>query len=167
MVLSGHTLRVGDDVTAARIVAPEHWDAGDPALLAAACLEAVDPALAERVREGDILLAGERFGAGAGQEHAVLALQAAGFAAVVCASADAGFVREAHALGLAVLQHPEALLPEGAIVRLDLASGGIEANSPGMRLRTEPLPEAVITAVRQAQLLQRMRRVVEEEGFDG
>lgn len=168
MVLSGHTFRVGDDIGAAMILAPEHWPADDPALLAAACLAGVDPAIAEQVREGDILLAGKRFGGDTGQEQAVLALLAAGFVAIVCVSADGRFVDEAHAMGLPVLQHSLAhALPAGDVLRIDLATGGVEAREAGLRLETEPVAPAIVAAVRQAQLLSRMRRVVEDEGFDG
>src|SRR5436190_488732 len=91
MVLYATTHRVGDGITADDIIAPEQRADSDPALLSAHCLAAVAPAIAEQAREGDVLLAGRDFGgissaAGAEAELdiAVLALQAVGFAAVVC-----------------------------------------------------------------------------------
>src|SRR5688500_4339045 len=102
MILYGTTHRVGDDVTAADIIAPQWRDADDPAVLAAHCLEAADPTIAERAQEGDVLLAGRGFGGSLEQgdpdyDLAALALQAAGFAAVVCVSAAPGFVEAAQA----------------------------------------------------------------------
>ncbi len=97
MVLYGTAHRVGDSVTTDEIIAPEHRVGDDPASLAAHCLAAVDPAIAEHTREGDVLLAGRDFGGGPEPDIAVLALQALGFAAVVCASADPGFVAVAAA----------------------------------------------------------------------
>src|SRR5436190_2059080 len=97
MILYGTTHHVGDGITTAAIIAPEHRADADPAWLAAHCLADVDLAIAESAREGDLLLAGAGFGAGPDAELAVLALQAVGFAAIVCASADAGFVEAAGA----------------------------------------------------------------------
>ncbi|MFO7167918.1 MAG: 3-isopropylmalate dehydratase small subunit [Chloroflexota bacterium] len=166
MVLYGHTIRVDGAVTTDMILAPEHRESGDPALLAAMCLASVDPAIAERVREGDVLVTGAGCGAGEGQEEAALALQAAGFAAVVCSSADPGFSEQAARLGLPVLECRAALeLADGALVRIDLASGRIEDRAHGTLLQAEPLPEELIAAVRQAQLFRRMRQVVDEEGL--
>ena len=108
MVLYGTTHRVGDLISTDMIIAPEQRAESDPAWLAAHCLAGVDPAIAETAREGDVLLAGEAFGAGPEQELAVLALQAAGFAAIVCASADSDFVAAAEAYGLPVLICPAA-----------------------------------------------------------
>jgi 3-isopropylmalate/(R)-2-methylmalate dehydratase small subunit len=167
MILYGRTHRVGDAITTDAIIAPE-WRAADPAVLAAHCLERVDPTIAEQAREGDVLLAGRDFGAGAEADSAALALQAAGFAAVVCASADPGFVEAATTYGLPVLVCPQAIgaIAAGGVVRLDL-TGRIEDRSTGAVYQAPPCPPELIEAVRRSQLLARMRRVVEEEGFDG
>jgi 3-isopropylmalate/(R)-2-methylmalate dehydratase small subunit len=169
MVLYGTTHRVGDGITTSLIVAPEHQAEADPAWLAAHCLAGVDPAIAELAREGDVLLAGDDFGAGPDPEIAVLALQAAGFAAVVCASAAPGFDEPAEAYGLPVLVCPAALsaIAPGGVVRLDLASGRITDRATGQIYHSPPCAPALVAAVRRAQLLARMRRVVEEEGFEG
>ena len=168
MILYGTTRRVGDAITTDTIIAPQWREAGDPAVLAAHCLADVDPALAERAREGDILLAGRDFGAGADPESAVLALQAAGFALVVCVSADPGFADIAAGYGLPVLASPAgAALADGVVVRVDLLRGRIEDRSSGALYAAPPCAPELVAAVRRAQLLNRMRRIVDEEGFDG
>src|SRR3954453_16661663 len=127
MILYGTTHRVGDGITSPAIIAPEHQADADPAWLAAHCLSRVDPVIAESAREGDLLLAGENFGAGSDAEIAVLALQAVGFAAIICASANADFVAAAEPYGLPVLICPAAVaaIAPGGVVRLDLAGGTI------------------------------------------
>ncbi len=169
MILYGTTHRVGDGITTAAIIAPEHQADADPAWLAAHCLAGVDPAIAEAAREGDVLLAGASFGAGPEAEIAVLALQAAGFAAIVCAAADAGFVAAAEAYGLPVLICPAAvaIIAPGGVVRLDLAGGRITDRANGEIYQAPPCAPTLVDMVRRAQLLARMRRVVEEEGYDG
>ncbi|MEO7912863.1 MAG: 3-isopropylmalate dehydratase small subunit [Roseiflexaceae bacterium] len=169
MILYGTTHRVGDNIGTAAIIAPEYQTDADPAWLAAHCLAGVDPAIAEQAREGDVLLAGDDFGAGPDAEIAVLALQAIGFAAIICASANAGFVAAAEAYGLPVLISAAAvaaIMPSG-VVRLDLAGGRITDRANGDVYSVPPCAPALVDMVRRAQLLTRMRRVVEEEGFDG
>ncbi len=168
MVLYGTAHRVGDRVSAELIIAPEQR-ADDPAALAAFCLAGVDPALAERVREGDLLLAGHDFGAGDEPDAAVLALQALGFAALICASVAPAFAAAAESYGLPALVCPAAVagITPGAVVRIDLERGQIADRATGTLYQAPPSPPALVDAVRRAQLLARMRRVVEEEGFDG
>lgn len=168
MILYGTTHRVGNNVSSAQIIAPAHRD-DDPAILAAHCLEAVNADLAEHVREGDVLVAGSEFGAGDDPERAVLALQALGIAAIIATSAAPSFVNVAHAYGLPVLVAPEAVsaIEAGAVVRLDLERGTITNRANNAIYQAQPVPAAVVAAAQRAQLLSRMRRVVEEEGYDG
>jgi 3-isopropylmalate/(R)-2-methylmalate dehydratase small subunit len=169
MVLYGTTHRVGDGVTTDMILAPEHRDANDPAELAAQCLAPLDPAIAERVREGDVLLAGRDFGAGDNPDSAALALQAAGFVAIICVSAEPSFVETAHQYGLPVLFCSEAAesIAAGHVIRLDLERGSVQDQVTGIAYCAPPAPPDVAAAVRRAQLLMRMRRVVEDEEYDG
>jgi 3-isopropylmalate/(R)-2-methylmalate dehydratase small subunit len=168
MILYATTHRVADAITTDDIIAPEWRESSDPAALAAHCLAGVDAEIAELAREGDVLLAGRDFGAGAEPDIAALALQAVGFVAIVCSSADDGFVAAAAEFGLPVLICPTAAaIAEGAVVRIDLARGRIEDRASGALYDAPPCPPELIAAVRRAQLLTRMRRVVEEEGFDG
>jgi len=174
MILYGTTHRVGDGITTDDIIAPEHRGSGDPALLSAHCLAAIDPAIAEAARAGDILLAGRDFGraphpdADDGAEAAVLALQALGFTAIICSSADPAFAAFAAVYGLPVLICPGAAgIVSGGVVRIDLASGKITDRANGAVFQAQPCSPELVEAVRRAQLLTRMRQVVEEEGFDG
>jgi 3-isopropylmalate/(R)-2-methylmalate dehydratase small subunit len=168
MVLYGTTYVVGDTIGTDAILAPDyHTD--DPADLAAQCLTRVDPHIAELVRPGDILLAGQNFGHGPHPEPAILALQAVSFSVVICASAAPDFVRVAQIYGLPVLICPAAIptIAAGSVVRVDLATGQITDRTTGAIFTTPPCSTALLVAVRQTQLLNRMRQVVADEGFDG
>lgn len=169
MILYLRCHRLGDQITTAQILPPEHQADDDPAELAAWCLSGVDAQLPDRIQEGDGLLAGEQFGAGDAPEVAVMALQAAGIAAVVCASVAPAFAEAARQLGLPVVVCPDAArtLPDGALLRLDAARGELEDRAHGRRYHAEPCAPEVLTALRQAHMLARMRRMVEDEGFDG
>ena len=99
----------------------------------------------------------------------MLALQAVGFAAIICVTADDGFVEAATIYGLPVLLCPAAVaaIMPGGVVRIDLARGQLTDRATGAVFQAPPVAPALVDAVRRAQLLTRMRRVVEEEGYDG
>jgi homoaconitate hydratase len=139
-------LRDGIDTDAlcpARFV---YADATEPGALARAVFSSIDPSIASKLRPGDILLAGARFGIGSSREQAVSALRAAGVRAVIAESVAPVFKRNAWNNGLLVLEAPElvaalrarlpqsadaAIIPGGALT-LDLAGatatyGGVSA----------------------------------------
>lgn len=169
MVLYGTAHTVGNNVTTDDIADPATRGSGDPAEFAAACLAAVNPALAEQIGEGDILIAGESFGVGSAAEDAALALLAVGLVAVVAASADEAFVGAAAAVGLPVLvcAPAAAAISAGARLRIDLASGVIADRTANTRYNAAPAAPALIAMVKRSQMLAHMRRVVEDEGYDG
>jgi 3-isopropylmalate dehydratase small subunit len=165
MVITGYARTLRGDLTPAQIIDPTAATLGDPAVLAAQCLAAVDPDFAERAREGDLLVLDGLLGDGTHGEAAVISLQALGIAAVICRAAGPEFAAIAAGYGLPIIAAPEAAaaLGEGVLLRLDLERGSLEG--AGVCWTTPPLAVAALGAVRRAQLLVRMRRVVEEEGF--
>lgn len=169
MVLYATTHQVSDGITTEQIIAPEHRDVDDPAVLAAECLATVDAHLAEQVRDGAVLIAGHDFGFGDHPEQAVLALQALGFVALICVSVAPTFAEAATNYGLPILISPEAsnALVPGHVARLDLERGTIKPYQSDTIFEVSPCTPEMIATVQRMQLLRRMRNVVEEEGFDG
>jgi len=102
-------------------------DATSPEALARAVLEALDPTFAARVRPGDVLVAGARFGIGSSREQAVAALQALGLRAVVAGSLAPAFRRNAWNNGFPALEAPrfvEALRSRLAVSDAAVIPGG-------------------------------------------
>jgi 3-isopropylmalate/(R)-2-methylmalate dehydratase small subunit len=173
MVLTGYARCLAHDLTPATIIAPDRAASGDPALLAAHCLEQIDPTLVETVQAGDMLVLAGRLHAPApadettSSDDAIFALQALGFAALLCQHADAELAARSGSYGLPVLVQPAATaaLASGALLRLDLLRGTLRDQTSGASWQTAPCSPAVLAAVQRAQLLQRMRRVVEDEGY--
>ncbi|MCS6880646.1 MAG: hypothetical protein RMK84_16435 [Oscillochloridaceae bacterium] len=165
MVITGYARRVSASLNPRQIIAPEVAAGGDPAEIAALCLAAVDAEFAGRAREGDVLVVdGDLFG-GEGAEAAVLALQAVGVAALICREAAAEVVAAGEDYGLPILRLPAAAarLAEGALLRLDFERGRLDGD--GVVWPFTPLAPAALARARRAQMLARMRRVVEEEGL--
>jgi 3-isopropylmalate/(R)-2-methylmalate dehydratase small subunit len=167
MILTGYTHRIAVDISSDQIIAPEYAASGDPAELAGHCLEQIAPSFASDAREGDILVVSASISSAGDPESAVLALQAVGIAAIVCHEADQIFIEQAHSYGLPVLKQSAAAhaLQSGILLRIDLQRGLIEEPSSRQRWQSDPAEDQLLSSAQRSQLLGRMRRVVEEEGF--
>ncbi|MCQ4159461.1 3-isopropylmalate dehydratase small subunit [Roseomonas sp. GC11] len=121
-IFEGRIHRFGDEVNTDVILPGRYLALRRPEELGRHCLEGLDPGFVGRVRPGDILAAGRNFGCGSSREHAVIALKAAGVAAIVATSVARIFFRNAVNLGLPVLLCPEAAaaLAEGETARITL-----------------------------------------------
>src|SRR5690606_11249295 len=76
----------GDNIDTDRIIPGKYTKTLDMSSLAAHVLEDLDPTFRERVQPGDVLVAGDNFGAGSSREQAPIAIKAAGVSIVVARS---------------------------------------------------------------------------------
>ncbi len=138
--IRGRVHRVGDHVNTDLIIPGKYCLTTSRERLGPHCLEGWEPRFARRVRLGDVLVAGENFGGGSSREHAVLALQGAGFHAVIAAGFARIFFRNAINLGLPVLVCPDAVAQavDGELVEIDAGQGRILLD--GQVFRAEPYP---------------------------
>ena len=84
-----------------------------------------DNSFSERVKPGDILMAGANFGCGSSREHPSVGLAFAGIKAVVCKSVNRIFYRSAVNQGLPIILVPEAVdaYTQGDQVIIDFEKG--------------------------------------------
>jgi 3-isopropylmalate dehydratase small subunit len=131
--LTGRVVRLGDDVNTDIVLAGEYLNLTDPDELAAHLLERFEPAVADRIGPGTILLAGRAFGGGSSREQAVLAIVARGVTALVAASFARIFFRNAVNLGLPAIECPDAWhhVADGDEITIDLASGSLTRTADG------------------------------------
>lgn len=122
---AGRVWKFGDDVDTDVIIPARYLNTHDPKVLAAHCLEVLDPSFPREVRPGDVVVAGRNFGCGSSREHAPRALQACGVSMVIAASFARIFFRNAVNIGLLVVESPVAVsrLGNGDRVEFDLAAG--------------------------------------------
>jgi 3-isopropylmalate dehydratase small subunit len=131
--------KFGDHVDTDVIAPNRYLTTNDPLELAKHLMADSDHEdFANRVRPGDIIVAGKLFGLGSSREHAPLMIKTAGIAAVIAASFARIFLRNAINIGLPVLENTTlcAELIEGDEVEVDLARGEI------FHLRTRTLHRA-------------------------
>jgi len=158
--VGGRALRVGDDVDTDQIIAARHLVTTDPEELGAHLLEATYAGLAQRAREGDVIVAGENFGCGSSREHAPLAILGAGIRCVIARSFARIFFRNAINVGLLPLEAPDAAeaIADGSPLQVDRTTGAIVDLATGRRYHAAPLPEFVQGIVDAGGLVAWVRR---------
>ena len=160
MVVQGRVHRFGDEVNTDVILPGRYLALRKPEDLGRHCMEGLDPDFIKRVRPGAILAVGRNFGCGSSREHAVIALKAAGVAAIVALSAARIFFRNAVNLGLPVILCPEAAvaLREGEDAAVDLDRMAVTQGSGSWR--AAPLGDEVRAILAAGGLVPRVRQAL-------
>ena len=103
-----------------------------------------DDSFAERVKEGDIIVAGANFGCGSSREHPSVGLAFAGIKAVICKSVNRIFYRSSVNQGLPIILLPDAVeaYKQGDIVDIDFEAGKVTIS--GKIYNFSPLPDKLV-----------------------
>ena len=145
--LEGRARLVGDDINTDYIIASSRKkESLDPDVLKVYLLEAVDPAFADSVQPGDLIVAGKNFGCGSAMEIAVTVLLAAGIKAVLARSFARTFYRNAVNNGLIPVERHTAAVQEGDRLSIVLQDGSVMIDdiTRGNRIEGQPLPEIML-----------------------
>jgi 3-isopropylmalate dehydratase small subunit len=134
----------GDNIDTDRIIPGKYTKTLDLSHLAAHVLEDLDPTFRERVRPGDILVAGRNFGCGSSREQAPLALRAAGITAVVAHSFARIFFRNGINLGLPLLEIGPHQIANGSQLTIDLVNGRITDHTTDQTYQATKLPAVML-----------------------
>ncbi len=128
--ISGKVWHFGDNIDTDLIIAARYLNTSDPKELAKHVMEDADPEFVNKVKAGDIIVAGENFGCGSSREHAPIALKAAGVSAVVAKSFARIFYRNAFNTGLPIFELAETdTLKEGDTIAISMESGEVKNGS--------------------------------------
>jgi 3-isopropylmalate/(R)-2-methylmalate dehydratase small subunit len=139
----GRARRLGDHVNTDYIIASRRKrDTLDESRLTRYIFEAIDPAFADSVRPGDILVAGRNFGCGSAMEIAATVLVAAGFRVVAAESFARAFFRNAVNNGLTPVVVPTTGFQEGDRVVIEAGDAAVTMHNcrSGIDVSGPPLP---------------------------
>jgi len=144
----GRAWAFADHLGAEEILAVRHHAL--PADAAATHLFAdLDRTLAERFEAGDVLVAGQQAGHGAGADSVAAALRAAGFRAVVAASFASGFDEALVSEGVpALVVDAPGIFRTGDRLRINYEAGTIANLSSGDRQPVRNLTDAMLARLR-------------------
>ena len=143
MHFKGNTWKFGDDIDTDAIIPARYLNTSDPAELAKHCMEDADPTFAQKVKNGDIMVAEKNFGCGSSREHAPICIKEAGVSCVIAKTFARIFYRNAVNIGLPIFESTEAVegITEGDEVEV-LADQGIIRNlTTGKEFTFKPLPD--------------------------
>ena len=142
MKFTGNAIKYGDNVDTDVIIPARYLNTIDKKELASHCMEDIDKEFVNKVRIGDIMIAGSNFGCGSSREHAPIAIKESGISLVIAKSFARIFYRNSINIGLAILECPEASenISEGDVVEADLDNGVIYNRTTGKSFQTQPFP---------------------------
>lgn len=144
--LKGKVWKLGNDVDTDLIIAARYLNRSDAEFLASHCLEDLIPNIREKVKPGDILVAGRNFGCGSSREHAPIALKEAGFSCVIAESYARIFYRNSISIGLPIIVAPQLCqaIEQGAELEVDPVSGLIKDLTNNRTFQGEPFPDFML-----------------------
>jgi 3-isopropylmalate/(R)-2-methylmalate dehydratase small subunit len=166
MKMRGFTWKFGDDVDTDAIIPARYLNTSDPAALAAHCMEDADPDFMNKVKKGDIIVAGKNFGCGSSREHAPIAIKAAGVSCVIAGSFARIFFRNAFNMGLPILECPEAAeaIATGDDVEADLDRGVIVNHTQNKTYQAQQVPPFMQQLVAAGGLIPYVQEQMRQEG---
>ena len=140
--MQGKVWKFGDNIDTDLIIAARYLNTSEPSELAKHVMEDADPEFVSKMKEGDIIVAGENFGCGSSREHAPIALKAAGVSAVIAPTFARIFYRNAFNMGLPIFELKEAAeINEGDVVRIDMDAGEVINVSQAKTYKFSPIPD--------------------------
>ncbi len=153
--MQGKVWKFGDNIDTDLIIAARYLNTSEPSELAKYVMEDADPEFVSKMKEGDIIVAGENFGCGSSREHAPIALKAAGINAVIAPTFARIFYRNAFNMGLPIFELPQAAeINEGDTVRIDMNTGEIINVTQAKTYKFTPIPDFMQELVNTGGLIE-------------
>jgi len=128
MKFKGKAIKYRNNVNTDEIIPAKFLNTRDDSELGRHCMEGLDLGFAEKVRKGDIVVAGRNFGCGSSREHAPVSIKAAGISCVIAGSFARIFFRNAINIGLPIIESEKAAksICDGDEIEVDLQNGSIK-----------------------------------------
>jgi 3-isopropylmalate/(R)-2-methylmalate dehydratase small subunit len=149
-----------DHINTDEIIPARYLNSDDRAELARHCLEDLDKDFVDKVKEGDVIVAGEDFGCGSSREHAVWAIRGAGVATVIAKSFARIFYRNAINNGFYLIESPDApdKINNGDELQIDFKAGSIKNKTAGTDISFNPLPDFALEIINDGGLLEHIQK---------
>ena len=144
---------LGDDIDTDAL-APGAFMKGSIEELSKHCLETVEPGFAGNVKTGDVIVAGQNFGAGSSREQAALVLKLLGIEAIIARSFGGIFFRNAFNIALPLFTVKSSRgISAGDQLTIDIETSQILNQNTGQEVVAETLPAHLVSIVRSGGLI--------------
>ena len=138
--IEGKAWKFGDNISTDHITPGRYFHLrGNLDELAKHVLEDADTSFASKVKEGDIIVAGNNFGLGSSREHAPRVIKIAGVSCIIAKSFARIFYRNAFNIGLPLLVSDTEEIEEGDTLSINLEKGEIKDVTKGKVLTFSPI----------------------------
>ena len=161
MKAQGTVHKYADNVDTDVIIPARYLNTSDAKELATHCMEDIDTSFVQKVRAGDIMVAGWNFGCGSSREHAPLVIKTCGTGCVIAKSFARIFYRNAINIGLPILECEAAAeeIQPGDQVSVDFDTGLITDHTTGKTFQAAPFPEFIQNIIKKGGLLASLKEV--------
>ncbi len=161
MKTQGSVFKYPDNVDTDVIIPARYLNTSDAKELATHCMEDIDTSFVQKVRAGDIMVAGWNFGCGSSREHAPLVIKTCGTGCVIAKSFARIFYRNAINIGLPILECEAAAeeIQPGDQVSVDFDTGLITDHTTGKTFQAAPFPEFIQNIIKKGGLLASLKEV--------
>ena len=151
--------KFGDNINTDYITPGRYNLTTDEKRLAKIVFKEYRPEFAEKVRPGDIIVAGKNFGCGSSRETAALALKAAGIKLIIAKSFSRIFFRNAVNIGLPVIICEEAdKIEEKDVLEIDFRKGLIRIVNKNIILKCSSLPDFILNIINEGGLINYIKK---------
>jgi len=155
MKVCGQVHKYGNDVDTDVIIPARYLNTSDPVELAAKCMIDIDKDFVNKVKKGDIMVAGDNFGCGSSREHAPIAIKASGISCVIAKTFARIFYRNAINIGLPIIECEAAAdaVENGDEVEIDFDTGIITDKTTGDSFTGQAFPEFIKNIIKEGGLI--------------
>ena len=156
----GFVHKYGDHVDTDVIIPARYLNSQDHKELASHCMVDIDTEFVNKVKDGDIMVAGVNFGCGSSREHAPVAIKASGISCVIAKNFARIFYRNAINIGLAILECPAASegIDAGDEVSVDFDTGIITNVTKNETYQAEPFPAFIKEMISKGGLMASVKK---------
>jgi len=160
MAYKGRAHRFGNDINTDEIIPARYLHTTDKAELARHCMEDADKDFMNKVKRGDIIVAGKNFGCGSSREHAPIAIKAAGVSCVIAESFARIFFRNCINIGLPIVESEEvakAIRARDTVV-VDTHSGIVKDLTAKKSFKIEKYPPFMERIIKAGGLMESLNK---------
>jgi len=151
----GKAFRFGDNIDTDLIIPARYLNTTEPKELAKYCMQDVDENFTDKIKQGDIIVAGKNFGCGSSREHAPIAIKAAGISCVIAKSYARIFYRNSFNIGLPILESKEASekINQKDEIEVDFSEGIIKNITKQEEYQADKFPDFIQNIIQHEGLV--------------
>lgn len=169
MQANGKVFKYGDNIDTDVIIPARYLNSSDPAELSLHCMEDIDKGFIDKIKKGDVIVAGKNFGCGSSREHAPIAIKAAGISCVIAETFARIFYRNAINIGLPIIECAEAGkgIEEGDEVKIDFDTGIIYNKTKGTAFKGQAFPGFMQKIIKAEGLVNYINEEIKKQKLPG